>query len=229
MQPSATSLSNREVAAVFDRAAADYDDRCNAYAMQRRAAALAAHACGLSVEVGGGTGAVCSRVQGHGRAIHSDIAPGMCSVAARRLGRPSVCFDAECIPFADEAVDSLLSAEMIYYLQRPTLFLREAFRVVRPGGRLILSSTNSKMAFLDRLRSVLRRVGLRRMFFDDGSPSFPSREALETAVREAGFVIETVCCIVPLPFRICDPLNRLLERSPLGRFGLFMIVSARKP
>jgi len=222
------ALSNQEVAARFDDAATTYDRRSNVYAMSRRASALAEHVRGRSLEVGGGTGAVTAQLRDRSRAIHSDIAPRMCRMAAEKLGCPSVCFDAEAIPVGNERVDTVLSAEMIYYLARPQRFLAETYRVLRPGGRLVLSTTNSTMGFLDRLRTILRSIGFRRMFFDDGSPTFPSILEVTQGLRDAGFAVEGVHHIVVLPFGWCDHINRFLERTPLCRFSLFVVVVARK-
>ena len=227
MRP-APVLSNRDVAARFDDAAATYDSRSNVYAMYRRASALAGHVRGRSLEVGGGTGAVIASLPDRSRAIHSDIAPRMCRLAAKKLGCPSLCFDAEAMPLSDEQVDTLVSAEMIYYLSRPERFLAEAHRVLRPGGRLVLSTTNATMGFLDHGRTVLRKLGFRRMFFDDGSPHFPSIAEVTHALRDAGFAVEDVRHVVVAPFAWCDHVNRFLERTPLRRFSLFVVVVARK-
>ena len=228
MDQAASKLRNRTVAELFERAAESYDRRSNPYTMRRRAASLAAHVVGRSVELGGGTGAVTAQLSDRSRAIHSDISPRMCRVAMNKLGCASLCFDAESIPLADETVDTAISAEMIYYLERPQCFLAEAHRVLRPDGRLVLSTTNPAMTFLERGRTLLRRLGFSRMFFDDGSPPFMARDRLIAMLERTGFTIEEVRYIVVLPFASLDWLNRLLERTFHGRFGLFIVIVAKK-
>ena len=223
------ALSNRDVARRFDAAAATFDRISNAYAVRRRAEALARFARGRSLEVGGGTGAVTAALPDRSAAFHSDIAPSMCRVARAKLGRPSLCFDAERIPFADACMDTVIAAEVIYYLQHPDRFLREALRVLRPGGRLLLSSTNPAARWLDRGRALLRRLGLPGMYFDDGGPRFPSPERLRSALRHTGFEIEQVQPLVVVPLAAFDALNRRLERTPAGRLALFYLLVARKP
>jgi ubiquinone/menaquinone biosynthesis C-methylase UbiE len=224
----ATAASNRRIAQLFDQAAENYDDRSNLYAVGRRAQLLASFVSGRCLELGGGTGAVTGELHGRAQAIHSDISPQMCRVAMTKLDCPSVCFDAESIPLADETIDTGVSAEMIYYLERPQCFLAEAHRVLRPRGRLVLSTTNPAVTFLERGRTFLRRLGFSRMFFDDGSPPFMALDRLIAMLEQTGFAIEKVRYIVALPFACLDRLNRLLERTFLRRFGLFIVIVAKK-
>lgn len=222
------TITNQHVARLFDDAAEQYDDRSNPYTMQRRAQELASHVNGRSLELGGGTAAVTAELPARSDAIHSDIAPNMCREARRKVGCPSICFDAEVIPFADETIDSAIGSEMIYYLDHPERFAAEAFRVLRRGGRLLISTTNPVVTILERGRSLLRRMGFKRMFFDDGSPSFLSMPRIVEMLERVGFVIESKRHIVVLPFASLDRLNRILERMPLRHFALFMILTARK-
>jgi len=224
----ATAASNRRIAQLFDQAAESYDNRSNLYAVGRRAQLLASFVSGRCLELGGGTGEVLAQLADRDRAIHSDLSPRMCRVAMNKLGCASLCFDAESIPLADETVDTAVSAEMIYYLERPQCFLAEAHRVLRPGGRLVLSTTNPAMTILERGRTLLRRLGFSRMFFDDGSPPFMALERLNEMLEQTGFTIEEVRYIVVLPFACLDRLNRLLERTFLRRFGLFIVIVAKK-
>lgn len=230
MQASADSaVGNGHIARIFEAAADSYDASSNPYTMRRRATELASRAAGTTLEVGGGTAAVLDAMTDRSRGFHSDIAFPMCRVARAKVMRPSACFDAEQIPFADESVDTVVSAEMIYYLRRPERMIMEAFRVLRPGGVLLLSTTNPLMTPVERGRSMLRKLGFSGMFFDDGSPKFPKISKLHGQLRECGFVVESTRGIIPLPFAFCHAMNCILERTIAHRLGLFLILTARKP
>ena len=49
-----------------------------------------------------------------------------------------VVADAEALPFDDGAFDNIVGIDMLHHLRRPLRFLREAQRVLSPGGRLVL-------------------------------------------------------------------------------------------
>jgi ubiquinone/menaquinone biosynthesis C-methylase UbiE len=220
--------TNEQVARIFDEAAEVFDARSNPYTMRRRAEALATEVRGRSLELGGGTAAVTAALVDQSQAVHSDISVRMCRIAREKVGCPSICLDAEQIPFADASIDTAVSAEMIYYLRRPERFIVEAYRVLRSGGRLVLSTTNPMMTVVERGRTLLRRLGFSRMFFDDGSPKFPPSSAIVSMLERAGFVVESVRGIVPIPLACCDGLNRILERTLVHRLGLFIVIVAQK-
>lgn len=50
--------------------------------------------------------------------------------------------DAQSLPFEDSTFDVVLCHEAIYYLKEPEQFIREAFRVLKNGGWLIIGSVN---------------------------------------------------------------------------------------
>ena len=67
--------------------------------------------------------------------IASKICQGVDNIHIREL-------DALMLPFADKTFDLVLLFEALYYLEDQQLFLKEAKRVLRSGGRLIISSVN---------------------------------------------------------------------------------------
>ena len=81
----------------------------------------------------------------------TDVVPD----ARQRLGEKFLAADLGAgIPCADESMDVVLSVEGIEHLENPYAFLREIHRVLRPGGRLILTTPNTAS-----LRSRVRFFG----------------------------------------------------------------------
>ena len=54
-------------------------------------------------------------------------------------------FDAQAIPFEDESFDVVAIHEALYYLPDANLFVAEANRVLRPGGRILLTNSNKDL------------------------------------------------------------------------------------
>jgi len=87
-----------------------------------------ADACtsGVSVEVGGGSGNL------------KHFLPDVFSFDI--VTQPWLDFmaDAQRLPLRDGAVGNLILVDVLHHIEFPLLFLREAQRVLRPGGRLIM-------------------------------------------------------------------------------------------
>lgn len=89
---------------------------------------------GLVVEIGGGSGNFkeyfATHHTGGGRLIATDIVPTHhCDLAV----------DAMAMPFADASVDNLVMMDVLHHIPFPLRFMGEAERVLRPGGRLVMT------------------------------------------------------------------------------------------
>jgi SAM-dependent methyltransferase len=87
-----------------------------------------AAACGpgLTLEIGGGIGNLKQRLSD---VISTDIqsAPWLDCVA-----------DAQRLPFADACAANIVMIDVLHHLEFPVAFFREAARVLRPGGRVLM-------------------------------------------------------------------------------------------
>jgi SAM-dependent methyltransferase len=81
---------------------------------------------GATVEIGGGVGNLKNRLRD---AIATDIqfAPWLDAVA-----------DAQQLPFASGSIGNIVMIDVLHHLELPAAFFREACRVLRPGGRVIM-------------------------------------------------------------------------------------------
>lgn len=91
------------------------------------------------VDVGAGTGAILSRVTDAARvAIEGDLA--LARVGRMGHGLPFLVADlAGGIPLADHSADVVLSLDVFEHLVDDRGAMIEAFRILRPGGRLVVS------------------------------------------------------------------------------------------
>jgi len=80
--------------------------------------------------------------------VGGDIEGGNCRVAAATYsGRPGIAvtqLDVQQMPFPDRSFDVVVLFEALYYIAEVHLFLREARRVLRPNGTLLMSSVNNE-------------------------------------------------------------------------------------
>lgn len=87
---------------------------------------------GLALSIGVGLGATVSGI---------DAAAGMLAVARRRVpGARIEQGDLEELPFADASFDAVTGFNSFQYAASPEGALREARRVLRPGGRLVAAT-----------------------------------------------------------------------------------------
>ena len=117
-----------------------------------------------------------------------DIAPAMCKTAASRSTseRPNLiaCADLESIPFASGIMDLAVSSLTMQWVNRSDKALAEIYRLLKPGGRFILSTFGPMT--LQELRDAFAEV-------DDVphvSHFVPMDDLVEWAER-AGFRVES--------------------------------------
>ncbi|MEE9164575.1 MAG: class I SAM-dependent methyltransferase [Thermoplasmata archaeon] len=113
------------------------------------------------VEVGSGYGAATralSKAEGVRLAVGIEADPVLLRESGLPGYRPAyVLADAErVLPFRAGSVDSLLSSEVYEHMYQPEAFFREAHRVLRPGGRLVLTTPNTESLVLMFLRRLPR-------------------------------------------------------------------------
>ncbi|TSC79451.1 MAG: UbiE/COQ5 methyltransferase [Parcubacteria group bacterium Gr01-1014_29] len=188
-----------------------------------------ARAEGKCLEVGAGTGSISKALveRGH-EVLATDISLKMVE-EMKKKGVNAIMCDAEKLPFPDATFDTVLASEVLYYLDHPELFLSEARRVLKPGGVLLLSSANARVArFYDWLRAVLRPFGFSGTYFDDPVHTFFLERELRQLVENAGFGAIQTRKIIVLPLSFLDSINKILECTPFRHAGAFVMLSARK-
>ncbi len=92
------------------------------------------------LDLGGGTGRVAQSFAGV-RVVVCDLSAGMLR-QARHKGLVACRGRAESLPFGDGTFDRVLAVDSLHHFQDQSLAAREAVRVLRPGGRLVLEEPN---------------------------------------------------------------------------------------
>ena len=137
------------------------------------------------LDVGCGTGALAARLLDAGarvRIVGADLAPAMLRHARRKLGgrAPLVAADAVHLPFVRGSFDVVVSNSSLHYWPSAQAGLGEIRRVLRPGGRLVITDWCS-----DYLACRVCDVVLRRL--SRGYQAAYGSEELDRLMREAGF------------------------------------------
>ncbi len=143
------------------------------------------------LDLGSGGGIDCflaaERVGPHGHVIGVDMTPDMVARAranARRSGRSTVEFrlgEIEHLPVADASVDVLISNCVINLAPDKAPVYREAFRALRPGGRLAVSDLVATRPVPEEARRDLER-------WSSCSSGALTAEETSRLLQAAGFV-----------------------------------------
>jgi|SRR3989338_3476158 len=221
-------LSNREFAKIFDSVAEKFDEISNTYTVLRRYNEIIKSVKGNCLEVGAGTGNMISLTKNKKDYLLSDISFKMCKVSKQKYHCNTVCCDAEKLPFSDNTFDTIISSETIYILDHPQYFVKEAFRVLKDKGILIITVANQDMIIYDRVRAVLRSIGLSNMYFDDGVRSFMKLSELKNLLNKNKFRIKIEKKIILFPFKHLHRLNLMIEKTFLSYFSIFNLIVAEK-
>ena len=217
--------TNLEFKKIFDGAARDYDKISNHYTRKRRLEYLQISNKKKILEVGAGTGIITEYADE--TSLCTDISFEMCKQAKKRR-KAVVCCDAELLPFKKKYFDVIISSEMIYYLENPERFLRESHLMLNDNGEIRISMVNKQMKFVDDIRKILQKFGIKEMYFDDKVKKYMDLTVLKKYLDEQNFKIISVDKKILIPLEMFDSFNKIFEKTELGRFCLFIIVYAVK-
>jgi SAM-dependent methyltransferase len=181
-------LMRTSVREVFAVAAATYGQGNPLLAVERpETQALLPVLAGRDVlDLGAGRGhyAALARAAGARLAVALDVTLEMLD----GIPGPSVAADAASLPLRSDAVDVVVAALVVSHLDAPRQALREAARVLRSGGVLVLSDLHP-VASERGWRRVFAAAGGRRV---EASGSPHSVEWLRASLEAFGFTLDEV-------------------------------------
>lgn len=195
---------------IWDEQAATYDYRIGVFERLLFAGGrewVCSRASGDVLEIAIGTGRNLPYYRGHVRLTGIDVSPGMLAIARRRAETAGVPIalsqgDAQALEVPDERFDTVVCTLALCSIPDARRAVAEAWRVLKPGGRLLL---------LEHVRSPFLPVSVVQRLLDPIAVRLEGdhlvREPLED-LRAEGFEIEA------------------LERS---KWGIVERLSARRP
>src|SRR5213594_2305443 len=132
-----------------------FDERCREYAREKFLKVAPERRYDAVLEIGCGTGFFIVNLWQAGlvgEAHATDISQGMVDVCVRNgrnvglrvHGRTS---DAEALPYDDGTFDLVVGHAVLHHLPDVPSALREAFRVLKPGGALVVAGEPTRLGF----------------------------------------------------------------------------------
>jgi demethylmenaquinone methyltransferase/2-methoxy-6-polyprenyl-1,4-benzoquinol methylase len=198
-----------EVASMFDGVAAHYDvtndilSAGNAVLWRIATVKAIAAAPGERVlDIAAGTGTSSAAIAKSGAEVVAlDFSAGMVEVGRKR--QPAIEFivgDAEQLPFGDDEFDAVTISFGLRNVNRPKVALSEMYRVLKPGGRLVVCEFSTpplaglRLGYQAYLRHVLPGIA---KVTSSNSPAYtylaesiekwPEQQVLSQWLRGAGF------------------------------------------
>lgn len=170
------------------------------------------------LDVATGTGnlalALASRVEPDGNVLGIDLAEGMLEFAQRKSRARKVknveyrMMDARNLEFEDNTFDLVTCGLAVFYFPDIPGTLAEMCRVLKPGGRLAISSADAETAFLPlsepymaRLRKVSEEMDVHPPEYSEMAKLTRTEDGLKRLFKEAGLEkIETRTESIPVHF-----------------------------
>lgn len=141
----------------------------------------------LAADLGAGTGFITEGLLQRGlRVIAVDQSEAMLVEMRRKLGeRPEVGYrlgEAESLPIEDEEVDYSFANMYLHHVEDPGLAIREMARILKPGGRLVVTDMDEHHFDFLREEHHDRWMGFRR-------------EDIQRWLEEAGLLEVVLDCV----------------------------------
>lgn len=132
--------------------------------------------------------------------IDTDMAPLR---RAQSAGRPVAAASGLRLPFADGAFETVICHKTLYLFPRPLDAARELARVIRPGGRVVFSTSNTHAPY-NRIKQIA--VSRNDTVNWQSGNCWSLRDWCRTFAEFGLRTVATYSCnlVWPIVFRVCD-------------------------
>ena len=139
-----------------DKWSISFDERCISYAREKFLKIAPEKHYGKVLEIGSGTGFFIINLTQAGlvnEPYATDISPGMVEVCLRNAQNVGIknmkarAVDAEKLPFENDFFDLVVGHAVLHHLPDVEASFREALRVLKPGGALVIAGEPTRIGF----------------------------------------------------------------------------------
>ena len=149
----------------FNLIARFYDRAIGPHESQKLRQQLQLPEGGLLLDVAGGTGRVLSGLlPWTGHMVVCDLAAGMLRQARDKREAAPVRSAAELLPFSASRFDRVLMVDALHHMADQQRALREMYRVLAPGGRLVIEEYDIRHWAI-RIVALLEKIALMQSHF----------------------------------------------------------------
>lgn len=137
--------------------------------------------------------------------IGVDFSPEMLK-RAKKKAKNLVMADLHHLPFRDSCIDGIANINVFYQLARPEMFLKDAYRILKPGGKVVISTPKREKShryilglietavrnpkIFTNLGEVVKYDKINQKIIDINPNAFYDKEELEEMLKD--FEIESI-------------------------------------
>ena len=206
----------------YDEVADIYDDRYDGHRGKYYHGHISDHVMrelpkgGYLLDLGCGTGLFVQRyVAEGGRAVGLDISPRMVQHGRQRCPECEFCVGtADILPFRDSTFDALARLLAFSYIPNPEGMLREAYRGLKPGGRIAVCTLSRTVftSIVPVIYHIGEMVGLKKVGVGDFNEHYYTKAEIESLFREARLEDLSVSRCSFSHINLADPVFNLARK-----------------